>query len=190
MKKASEWFDRHKKELISDLCDLVRIPSVSRKTKVPLMPYGEDCRKVLDCMLSKGRRDGFITHDYEGYCGSIVFGGEEHEKKTKTIGIFGHLDVVEAGDGWSHDPFSPAVKGGIVSGRGAADDKGSLLSAYYALKYLKSNGYRPQASFFFSLGLMRRKKWRISITFFRNTGSRIFPLLRIFSFRSALGKRG
>ena len=190
MKKASEWFDRHKKELISDLCDLVRIPSVSRKTKVPLMPYGEDCRKVLDCMLSKGRRDGFITHDYEGYCGSIVFGGEEHEKKTKTIGIFGHLDVVEAGDGWSHDPFSPAVKGGIVSGRGAADDKGSLLSAYYALKYLKSNGYRPQASFFFFLGLNEEKEMEDIDYFLSKYREPDFSIVTDIFFPVCIGEKG
>lgn len=158
MKDASKWFDRHKDELIDDLCELVRIPSVSRKTGIPFMPYGESCRKALDCMLLKGTRDGFITHDYEGYCGSIVFAGNEEGPNAKTIGIFGHLDVVEAGNGWSHDPFSPVVRNGIISGRGAADDKGSLLSAYYALKYLKNTGYRPNASFFFFLGLNEEKE--------------------------------
>lgn len=158
MDNEKSWFEKHREELIEDLCDLVRISSVSHKTDIPLMPYGESCRKALDCMLSKGRRDGFETYDYEGYCGSIVFPGEEADPDAKVIGVFGHLDVVEAGDGWSHDPFSPVVENGIVSGRGAADDKGSLLSAYYALKYLKSIGYKPKYSFLFYLGLNEEKE--------------------------------
>lgn len=158
MDTGKRWFEKHQEELIEDLCDLVKIPSVSHKTGIPLMPYGEECRKALDCMLAKGRRDGFETYDHEGYCGSIVFCGEEGYPGAKTIGIFGHLDVVEAGDGGSHDPFSPVVKNGIVSGRGAADDKGSLLSAYYALKYLKSTGYQPKSSFLFYLGLNEEKE--------------------------------
>jgi len=158
MKNAELWFDGHEDELVRDLCGLVRIPSVSRKTDDPACPYGEECRDVLEQMLEIGRRDGFQGYNHENRCGSLVFRGQGTGAQEKTIGIFGHLDVVEAGEGWRHPPFEPVVKDGIISGRGAADDKGSLLSAYYALKYLKSAGYEPGASIIFFLGLNEEKE--------------------------------
>src|SRR4051812_27283827 len=38
-----------------------------------------------------------------------------------------HMDVVPASQGWQHEPFSGELDGGFVWGRGALDDKGSLI---------------------------------------------------------------
>ncbi|RWD17215.1 MAG: acetylornithine deacetylase/succinyl-diaminopimelate desuccinylase family protein, partial [Mesorhizobium sp.] len=43
-----------------------------------------------------------------------------------------HIDVVEAGDGWSLDPFAGIVRDGKVYGRGACDMKGGLASSIIA----------------------------------------------------------
>jgi acetylornithine deacetylase len=40
----------------------------------------------------------------------------------------GHLDVVPAGEGWTNDPYTPAIKDGRLIGRGAADMKGGLAA--------------------------------------------------------------
>ena len=40
----------------------------------------------------------------------------------------GHLDVVPAGDGWTSDPFTPAITDGRLIGRGAADMKGGVAA--------------------------------------------------------------
>jgi len=40
----------------------------------------------------------------------------------------GHTDVVPAGRGWDHDPFVATVDGGWLTGRGAADMKGSIAA--------------------------------------------------------------
>ncbi|RVT93669.1 succinyl-diaminopimelate desuccinylase [Sphingomonas crocodyli] len=40
----------------------------------------------------------------------------------------GHTDVVPAGDGWSADPFVPAIRGDLLYGRGAVDMKGAIAA--------------------------------------------------------------
>ncbi|MBC6498337.1 M20/M25/M40 family metallo-hydrolase [Weissella confusa] len=54
----------------------------------------------------------------------------------ETVAILTHIDIVPAGDGWLRDPFKPEILDGLYFGRGAADMKADLMSAYYAMKYL------------------------------------------------------
>jgi len=54
----------------------------------------------------------------------------------ETILLVTHYDVVPPGTGWRYDPFKLTVKGGKAFGRGASDDKGSILAALGALHHL------------------------------------------------------
>ena len=47
------------------------------------------------------------------------------------FGFAGHLDVVPAGEGWTTDPFTPAIEDGRLIGRGANDMK-SAVAAFIA----------------------------------------------------------
>ena len=60
------------------------------------------------------------------------------------IGVLGHLDVVPAGNGWDFPPFDLSEKDGRFYGRGILDNKGPIMSCFYALKLLKDAGYKPQ----------------------------------------------
>lgn len=54
----------------------------------------------------------------------------------------GHTDVVPPGpvEEWSHDPFTPVEKDGLLYGRGSADMKGSLAAMFVAAeRMLESN---------------------------------------------------
>jgi len=53
-----------------------------------------------------------------------------------TILLVTHYDVVPPGAGWRHDPFKLTVERGKAFGRGASDDKGSIVAALGALYYL------------------------------------------------------
>lgn len=99
-------------------------------------PFGLNNRKVLDEALNLMQEKGLQTNNVDYYCG---FGqvGEGDE----TIGILAHLDVVPAGDGWSHDPFDMIEKDGYLFGRGVSDDKGAAIASMYALKYLIDEKY-------------------------------------------------
>jgi succinyl-diaminopimelate desuccinylase len=47
-----------------------------------------------------------------------------------------HIDVVQAGAGWSVDPFAAVLKDGKVYGRGACDMKGGLAASIIAVEAL------------------------------------------------------
>ena len=54
----------------------------------------------------------------------------------------GHIDVVQAGAGWTVDPFAAVVKDGKIFGRGACDMKGGLAASIVAVESLIDLGSR------------------------------------------------
>lgn len=56
----------------------------------------------------------------------------------QTVLLATHYDVVAAGTGWRHDPFKLTVEGDKAFGRGAADDKGAIVSVMGALRELRT----------------------------------------------------
>lgn len=63
----------------------------------------------------------------------------------KPILLMAHQDVVPAeGDGWKYPAFDGVVADGAVWGRGAIDDKGSLVSIFEATEALLTSGFKPQ----------------------------------------------
>ena len=44
------------------------------------------------------------------------------------FGFAGHVDVVPPGEGWTGDPFTPEIRGGLLYGRGAVDMKGGIAA--------------------------------------------------------------
>ena len=122
--------------MLNDLRELIAVKSVMGEAKENA-PFGEGPRKALDVFLNIAARYGFKTHDEGGYCGWAGMGEGED-----IIGILGHLDVVPAGEGWSHDPYSLAIEDGLLLGRGVADDKGPTIAALHAMKRIKDSGIK------------------------------------------------
>lgn len=135
------WLEAHMEQMIKDLAGLVEIDSVAQEPADQAerdqirAPFGAKCREVLDKMLSYGKRDGIAAFDHEGYCGSLSAGEGAVE-----IGIWNHLDVVPAGEGWLYEPFELNVKDGCLIGRGVQDNKGPAIAVYYALRYCREQG--------------------------------------------------
>jgi succinyl-diaminopimelate desuccinylase len=64
--------------------------------------------------------------------------------RQKTIHFNAHYDVVPVSGKWRHgDPFSGAVSGGHIYGRGTADMKGSIAALLLALRALRATGVKP-----------------------------------------------
>ena len=122
--------------LIEDIKALCAIDSVyDAATVADNAPFGAGCRKALDAMLALGAKDGYTTHDVDGYAGDIEVGGSE-----EGICILGHLDVVPVQENeWITPPFTPTIRDGKLYARGTSDDKGPLLAAYYAAKLFHRN---------------------------------------------------
>lgn len=131
--QIEEYIACSRKELLSDLRELVRIPSVSCAGADGL-PFGAPCRDVLEKALEIARRRGIRAENHQNRYVLAELGEGE-----KTIGIFCHLDVVPAGGGWQYPPFEVTEKDGLLIGRGVCDNKGGaaamlcVLSAFREL---------------------------------------------------------
>lgn len=127
--------DKRKEQMTNDLVGLLKIPSVKDLTTASqTAPMGENIKKALDYMLQTAERDGFRTKNIENYVGFAELGPAD---APDYISILCHLDVVPATGEWDTDPFSPSIRNGKLYARGAIDDKGPTMAAYYALKILK-----------------------------------------------------
>jgi len=56
------------------------------------------------------------------------------EEPGPTIALVSHLDVVPPGQGWTRDPFTPAVEGTRLYGRGSGDAKASVAAMLCAAR--------------------------------------------------------
>lgn len=63
----------------------------------------------------------------------------EGEENGPSIILNGHLDVVPVGEGWRTPPFEPAVREGMLYGRGAADMKGAIAAMLGAVKLIRDH---------------------------------------------------
>jgi carboxypeptidase PM20D1 len=67
--------------------------------------------------------------------------------------LYAHLDVVPATvDGWSADPFGGARDGDAIIGRGALDDKGSVIAILAATESLLASGWTPARPVYLAFG--------------------------------------
>ena len=127
----------YEKNILLALERFISIPSVyDAKTAKEGQPYGANVRKALEYFGELGKQFGFNVDYCDGYCTELSIGEEG-----PLIGIYGHSDVVPADGKWeTKGPFQPTLKDGKIIGRGAIDDKGPLLAAFFATKLLKDNG--------------------------------------------------
>ncbi|KMY55099.1 dipeptidase PepV [Bacillus sp. FJAT-27231] len=148
--------EKRKEELLQDLQSLIAIKSVlDEKRGTPDAPLGEQVKEALDFMLNLGQKDGFTEKNVDNLAGHVEFGtGEE------LVGILCHVDVVPEGDGWTTDPFGGEIKDGKIFGRGAIDDKGPTMAAYYAMKIVKELGLPLHKRVRMIIGTDEESEWR------------------------------
>jgi carboxypeptidase PM20D1 len=77
----------------------------------------------------------------------ILLKWEGKNPELKPIMLMAHQDVVpispNSEGSWKHPPFSGAIVGGVIWGRGSLDDKGSLIAIMEAVSDLIKEGYTP-----------------------------------------------
>lgn len=87
---------------------------------------------------------------------SLLYTWEGSDPGQPPIVLLAHQDVVPVPDDtrehWDVDPFGGVVRDGAVWGRGAIDDKGSLVALLEAAEYLASQGKRPVRTIIFAFG--------------------------------------
>jgi succinyl-diaminopimelate desuccinylase len=162
-----DWFaevEKRKELLIKDTQELLHIKSLlDEENPTPEAPLGEGVKEALDFMLNLGEKDGFTAKNVGNLAGHLEFGqGEE------LLGILCHVDVVPEGDGWSSDPFAAEIREGKIYARGALDDKGPTMAAYYAMKIVKELGLPLKKRVRMIIGTDEESNWRCVEHYFQH----------------------
>ena len=130
--KIRDYIAAHREALLEDLSYLVAVPSVAKPGKDGL-PFGAECREVLERFETVARRMGFRTAIHDDLALTVEWGG-----KPLQLGLMAHLDVVDAGDGWDTEPYTMVRFPDRLVGRGVADDKGPAIAALYAMDAIRA----------------------------------------------------
>ena len=123
-KKLHKTVLKYKKDMVKFARDLVKIPSFSTREGVLVKRIAQEMKKV-----------GFdkVKIDKMGNILGFIGNGK------KKIMLDAHIDTVGIGDkaAWKIDPFAAVLKNDTIYGRGATDQKLSMVSMVYAGKLIK-----------------------------------------------------
>jgi carboxypeptidase PM20D1 len=79
---------------------------------------------------------------------TLIYTWKGSDPSLEPIVLMAHQDVVPVTPGtegqWKHPPFAGEIADGAVWGRGAIDDKGSLISLFEGLETLAKSGFKPK----------------------------------------------
>jgi succinyl-diaminopimelate desuccinylase len=147
---------KRQEAMIKDTQELLQIKSVlDEESAGEGAPFGKGINDALTLLLEKGKNDGFTVKNLNGMAAHLEYGqGDE------LIGILCHIDVVPEGDGWSSDPYGAEIRDGKIFARGAMDDKGPTMAAYYGLKIVKELGLPVNKRVRIILGTDEESHWR------------------------------
>lgn len=155
--------EKRKEALLKDLFQLLSIESVlDENDKKPGAPFGRKVAEALETFLDFGKRDGFSVRNLDGYAGHIEYGDGNG-----LVGVLAHVDVVPANEGWTSPAFSPEIRDGKLYARGASDDKGPAIAAYYGLKIIQELGLPLKKRVRLILGGDEESKWRCMDHYFQ-----------------------
>lgn len=137
MDKLFTAVETRRQDLIDLTRELVRIPTIN-----PPGDFYQPCAEVIGERL---RRSGFEVRylratgtpgDSDRYPRINVMARRVGRQAGPRVHFNGHLDVVEPGSGWRHDPFAGLLEDGRIYGRGTCDMKGGIAAAIIAMEAL------------------------------------------------------
>jgi acetylornithine deacetylase/succinyl-diaminopimelate desuccinylase-like protein len=132
-----KYIQTNQDRFLSELFDLLRIPSVSADSK-----YKPDVRKAAEYVIQRLKdagADKVELCETKGH--PIVYGEKMIDASKPTVLVYGHYDVQPADplNLWDSPAFEPVVKDGKIYARGSCDDKGQMymhIKAFEAMMKL------------------------------------------------------
>ena len=84
---------------------------------------------------------------------SLVFHWPGQQAELKPVLLMAHYDVVPVeNQNWSKDPFGGEMDHEFIFGRGAVDDKSSVIALFEAIEMALKNHWQPQRSLYLVIG--------------------------------------
>lgn len=147
MASTRDYVDTHKDRFISELLELLRIPSVSADPA--FSEHVLDTAEAVAKALEAAGCDAVEVCETTGY--PIVYGEKRVGEDLPTVLVYGHYDVQPPDplDLWHTPPFDPEIRKtelhpeGAIFARGASDDKGQMYMHIKALEYMVQNDALP-----------------------------------------------
>ena len=142
MESALKYAEAHFDTFVTELEDLLRIPSISTDPE-----YAGEIRRAAGWLVDHFKALGFpIAEIVETEGHPVVYAEYLVGANLPTILVYGHYDVQPPDplELWDSPPFEPVIKDGVLYGRGTCDDKGQLfMYAKAAEAWLKTTGTLP-----------------------------------------------
>lgn len=158
-RRVLDAIDEH--ALIADLVELIRVPSVTgtdaesdlvhqQANRLGALGFDVDAWKLdLDELAARPDHPGTEAPRTEAYGVVGTLGGAGSDGEPALV-LQGHVDVVPTGDldKWpERDPWSGAIRDGIVHGRGACDMKAGVAANLAVARALAVSGVRLERPF-------------------------------------------
>ncbi|MGF1655422.1 MAG: dipeptidase [Verrucomicrobiales bacterium] len=125
------------KSTLEDLLDFIRHPSISTDPS-----YNEAMRQCAEWLKTwfEGKKITAEIHQTAGH--PVVLAETPKIAGAPTVLIYGHYDVqpVDPLELWDSHPFDPTVKDGIITARGATDNKGQIMAHMQGVAELLERG--------------------------------------------------
>ena len=135
---AVEYARQNQPRFLSELKDLLRIPSVST-----LPQHQTDIERAADFLAAQMRAIGLEHVEVIKTAGHpLVYGDWLHASGKPTALCYGHYDVQPPDplNEWTTPPFEPTERNQNLYARGAVDDKGQMFMHLKALESLMKSG--------------------------------------------------
>lgn len=135
------YLDENRPRFESDLCDLLRIASISTDGQ-----YQGDVLQAGQWVAEHFRAIGLETELIETDRHPIIYAESPPVDGAPTVLVYGHYDVQPPDplDEWHTPPFEPTERDGNIYARGATDDKGQMLThVKSAQTWMETEGRLP-----------------------------------------------
>src|ERR1700691_1007371 len=141
MQALDQYLQDHAQAFEEDLCELLRIPSVSADST-----HRADVRRAAQWVAGQFQGLGLATEIIETPGHPIVYAESAAVPGAPTVLVYGHYDVQPPDPLglWISPPFEPTRRNGNLYARGATDDKGQMLTHLKSTQaWLKTSGRLP-----------------------------------------------
>jgi acetylornithine deacetylase/succinyl-diaminopimelate desuccinylase-like protein len=141
MEKTQAYLVQNKERFLSELIELLKIPSVSADSS--FSEHTHSCAEYVADKLRAAGADKVKVYSTAGY--PIVYGEKILSDNLPTVLVYGHYDVQPAVpyELWDSPPFEPVIKNDRIYARGAADDKGQFYMHLKAFEAMMASAEVP-----------------------------------------------
>ncbi len=141
MPELDQFLAENRDKFERDLCDLLRIESVSADSS-----RRNEVRRAAQWIVDQFRGLGLAVELVETAGHPIVYAETPAVAGAPTVLVYGHYDVQPPDplSEWRSPPFEPTIRDGNIYARGATDDKGQMLTHIKSAEaWIRSQGKLP-----------------------------------------------